>query len=28
MRTMPGLASHPAAEQIDIDASGQILGLS
>ena len=28
MRTMPGLASHPAAEHIDIDESGQIVGLS
>ncbi len=28
MRTMPGLASHPAAESIDIDDSGQIVGLS
>jgi formate--tetrahydrofolate ligase len=28
MRTMPGLASHPAAERIDIDESGQITGLS
>jgi formate--tetrahydrofolate ligase len=28
MRTMPGLASHPAAESIDIDASGEIVGLS
>jgi formate--tetrahydrofolate ligase len=28
MRTMPGLGSHPAAEQIDIDENGQIVGLS
>jgi formate--tetrahydrofolate ligase len=28
MRTMPGLASHPAAEHIDIDPSGEIVGLS
>jgi formate--tetrahydrofolate ligase len=28
MRTMPGLASHPAAESIDIDESGEIIGLS
>ncbi|WP_190822607.1 formate--tetrahydrofolate ligase [Saccharopolyspora pogona] len=28
MRTMPGLGSHPAAESIDIDAHGQIIGLS
>jgi formate--tetrahydrofolate ligase len=28
MRTMPGLSSHPAAETIDIDASGNIVGLS
>ena len=28
MRTMPGLASHPAAESIDIDAAGEIVGLS
>jgi formate--tetrahydrofolate ligase len=28
MRTMPGLASQPAAERIDIDADGQIVGLS
>ncbi|QIZ33965.1 formate--tetrahydrofolate ligase [Saccharopolyspora sp. ASAGF58] len=28
MRTMPGLGSHPAAESIDIDAHGQIVGLS
>ena len=27
MRTMPGLASHPAAEQIDIDEHGNIVGL-
>ncbi|MBA3304037.1 MAG: formate--tetrahydrofolate ligase [Acidimicrobiia bacterium] len=28
MRTMPGLASHPAAERIDIDEDGEIIGLS
>jgi formate--tetrahydrofolate ligase len=28
MRTMPGLSSAPAAERIDIDAGGQIVGLS
>ena len=28
MRTMPGLASHPAAERIDIDEDGRIVGLS
>ncbi|MGP4019847.1 formate--tetrahydrofolate ligase [Saccharopolyspora sp. 5N708] len=28
MRTMPGLGSHPAAENIDIDEHGQIIGLS
>ncbi|MDV6013543.1 formate--tetrahydrofolate ligase [Haloechinothrix sp. LS1_15] len=28
MRTMPGLSSAPAAEQIDIDDAGQIVGLS
>jgi formate--tetrahydrofolate ligase len=28
MRTMPGLSSHPAAERIDIDADGNIIGLS
>jgi formate--tetrahydrofolate ligase len=28
MRTMPGLSSHPAAERIDIDESGQVVGLS
>jgi len=28
MRTMPGLASQPAAEHIDIDEHGQIVGLS
>jgi formate--tetrahydrofolate ligase len=27
MRTMPGLSSHPAAESIDIDAEGNIVGL-
>ena len=28
MRTMPGLSSAPAAERIDIDADGEIVGLS
>jgi len=28
MRTMPGLGSHPAAFDIDIDANGDIVGLS
>src|SRR5687768_11282115 len=28
MRTMPGLASHPGAESIDIDEAGEIVGLS
>jgi formate--tetrahydrofolate ligase len=28
MRTMPGLPSHPAAERIDIDEHGEIVGLS
>ncbi|MGH3517636.1 MAG: formate--tetrahydrofolate ligase [Haloechinothrix sp.] len=28
MRTMPGLSSHPAAERIDIDAAGEVVGLS
>jgi formate--tetrahydrofolate ligase len=28
MRTMPGLSSAPAAERIDIDSSGEIVGLS
>ncbi|MDO4607180.1 MAG: formate--tetrahydrofolate ligase [Bowdeniella nasicola] len=28
MRTMPGLSSHPAAERIDIDEDGNIVGLS
>ncbi|MFN3217227.1 MAG: formate--tetrahydrofolate ligase [Acidimicrobiales bacterium] len=28
MRTMPGLGAHPAAMNIDIDADGQIVGLS
>ena len=27
MRTMPGLSAHPAAEQIDIDENGEIIGL-
>lgn len=28
IRTMPGLSKHPAAERIDIDADGNIVGLS
>lgn len=28
MRTMPGLGKHPAAERIDIDEHGEIVGLS
>jgi formate--tetrahydrofolate ligase len=28
MRTMPGLTAHPAAERIDIDADGQVVGLT
>ena len=28
MRTMPGLTSHPAAEHMDIDADGKVVGLS
>jgi formate--tetrahydrofolate ligase len=28
MRTMPGLPSHPAAERIDIDENGEIVGLT
>ena len=28
MRTMPGLSSHPAAERIDIDEHGEVVGLS
>ncbi|MGZ4594992.1 MAG: formate--tetrahydrofolate ligase [Actinomycetes bacterium] len=27
MRTMPGLGKHPAAERIDIDADGEVIGL-
>ena len=27
MRTMPGLPSHPAGENIDIDANGDVVGL-
>ena len=27
MRTMPGLSQHPAAEQVDIDEQGNIVGL-
>jgi formate--tetrahydrofolate ligase len=28
MRTMPGLPAHPAAEHVDLDADGEIVGLS
>jgi formate--tetrahydrofolate ligase len=28
MRTMPGLSRHPAAERMDIDENGEIVGLS
>ena len=28
MRTMPGLSSHPAAEHIDIDENGDVVGLT
>lgn len=28
MRTMPGLSAHPAAESIDIDENGEIVGLN
>ncbi len=28
MRTMPGLSSHPAAEHIDIDENGDVIGLA
>lgn len=28
MRTMPGLSAHPAAERIDIDANGEVVGLA
>jgi formate--tetrahydrofolate ligase len=28
MRTMPGLPKHPGAERIDIDANGNVVGLS
>ncbi|EIE99056.1 formate--tetrahydrofolate ligase [Saccharomonospora glauca] len=28
MRTMPGLSSHPAAERIDIDDAGRVVGLA
>jgi formate--tetrahydrofolate ligase len=28
MRTMPGLPKHPSAERIDIDADGNVVGLS
>lgn len=27
MRTMPGLPSHPAAEKVDLDDAGQVIGL-
>ena len=27
MRTMPGLGSHPAAESIDLDEHGDVVGL-
>ncbi len=27
MRTMPGLPTHPAAENVDIDEDGKIVGL-
>ena len=27
MRTMPGLSAHPAAENVDIDEDGSIVGL-
>jgi len=27
MRTMPGLSGSPAAEQIDIDENGNVVGL-
>jgi len=27
MRTMPGLSSHPAAERMDVDEHGNVLGL-
>jgi len=27
MRTMPGLSAHPAAENVDIDESGEVVGL-
>ena len=27
MRTMPGLPSHPAAEQVDLDDEGRVVGL-
>ena len=28
MRTMPGLSRHPAAERIDVDENGEVVGLS
>ncbi len=28
MRTMPGLSAHPAAEHIDLDENGEVVGLS
>jgi formate--tetrahydrofolate ligase len=27
MRTMPGLSEHPAAENVDLDENGNIVGL-
>ncbi len=27
MRTMPGLPEHPAAEGVDVDSEGRIVGL-
>lgn len=28
MRTMPGLGAHPAAERMDLDEHGNVVGLS
>jgi formyltetrahydrofolate synthetase len=28
LKAMPGLTTHPAAEPIDIDAGGRVVGLS
>ncbi|MCB1205090.1 MAG: formate--tetrahydrofolate ligase, partial [Verrucomicrobiae bacterium] len=28
LMTMPGLPKHPAAEQIDVDSEGRIIGLT